>query len=67
VPSDSSPALRKPGKLAKVIPLVVGTPGVPVPSTQESFCIQEMPNKPAALALKMGLFGAVAVRDRVMD
>jgi hypothetical protein len=34
---------------------------MPVPSVLESFCIQEMPNWPAALELKMALFGDVAV------
>jgi hypothetical protein len=34
---------------------------VPVPSVLESFCIQEMPNWPTALELKMALFGDVAV------
>ena len=49
------------------MPVVVGAAGVPAPSVQESFCIQEMPNWPAALELKMALFGAVAVSERVMD
>src|SRR5262245_9369454 len=67
VPSDSSPAPRKEGRDEKVMPVVVGVTGVPVPSTQESFCIHEMPNWPAALALKMALLGGVAVSWSVTD
>ena len=51
--------MKVPVRLVQVMP--GGAAGVPVPSVLESFCIQEMPNWPAALELKMALFGDVAV------
>jgi len=48
-----------------VRPVVVGLAGVPEPSVQPSFCIHERENCPAALALKIALFGAAAVSCRV--
>jgi hypothetical protein len=54
----------KDGRPAKVIPVVVGVVGLPVPSTHESFCIQEMPNWPAALVLKKVLPEARAAAGR---
>ena len=71
VPSASSPPLRNDGNVEYMIPLPVGTPGVPVPSVHESLTIHLMANCPAEFTLlppapapkplKMELFGAVAV------
>ena len=67
VPNASSAGLRNVFNVENVRPVVVGACGVPVPSIQLSFCIQEMANWPAAEELKMALFGAVAVSCREMD
>src|SRR5262245_21265610 len=61
VPRASSAGLKNVLKVENVIPVGVGTCGVPVPSVHPSFCIQEMENWPAAEGLKMALFGGVAV------
>lgn len=60
-PRFSSAPLRKDGSVANVRPVAPGVAGVPVPSTQESFCIQFAASWPAAWALNTGLLGAVAV------
>ena len=49
------------------MPVEPGAIGVPEPSVQASFCIQEMLNWPAAEGLKIKLLGAVAVSCSVTD
>jgi len=67
VPRVSSAAPTKLLMVEKVIPVVVGAPGVPVPSVQLLFCIQERLNWPAPEALKMPLLGGMAVNWSVTD
>ncbi len=67
VPRVSSAPLTKLLRVEKVIPVVVGAAGVPVPSVQPSFCIHESLNCPAAEGLKMALFGGTAVSWSVTD
>src|SRR5262245_55857832 len=66
-PRSSSPGPRKLGSVLKVIPSVPGLGGEPVPSIQESFCIQLAENGPAACGLNRGLPPGVAVSCNVTD
>src|SRR6188508_983031 len=54
-------------KLLNVMPVAPGAAGVPMPSSQLSFCIQEMPKAPAAGELKIGLFAFPDVSRRLID
>src|SRR5262245_44002086 len=47
--------MKTPCRVLKLMPVADGAAGVPVPSVQESFCIQEMLNCPAVTALKRPL------------
>src|SRR3712207_402852 len=67
VPSDWSCGPRNDGSVEKLTPLVVGELGVPVPSTQVSFCIQLTAIGPAALGLKIALFGLEAASRSVAE
>jgi hypothetical protein len=67
-PTDSSPLARNEGSVANVIPVVVGAIGVPLPSTQVSFCIHESAIVPEACGLKSELLaGFVAVSCSEID
>src|SRR2546429_9489840 len=49
------------------MPSVVGMPPVPVPSTQELFCISETLNCPAAISLKIALLCGEEFNCNVAD
>src|SRR5438046_3044634 len=67
IPSETSAALWKEVSMENVTPSIVGAPGLPVPSTHESFCCQTIPNIPALLGLNMGPAGFCAFTCNVID